>query len=129
MPAALIIESDVVLRNVVRSALMLRGFEVLDAANATEALTLLEAWRDPAPDLLIVAEAQPSSGERPVSTAVTEHILSFAPQIRILVISESTYPIVLERKALPDGCWFLQKPFTAAQFVEMIHNIFEAPIQ
>ena len=128
MPAALIVEGDVVLRNIVRGALVRRGLEVLDAATASEALTLLEVWRDPAPDLLIVADNEVNPGAKLVSV-ITEQVQFFAPHIRILVTSESPYPVALARNGLPDGCWFLQKPFTAAQFIEMIDNIFEPPIQ
>jgi two-component system, response regulator PdtaR len=128
MPAALVIEHDVILRNVVRSVLVGHGFEILDAANATEALTLCESLREPPLDLLIVdysvGGAAPAGGIRNIAAQI-QHL---SPGIKVLVISECPYQFVKEN-GIPEGAWFLQKPFTAAQLLEMVGTILQPRIQ
>jgi DNA-binding response OmpR family regulator len=129
VPGALVVEGDVVLRNIVRSVLTSQGFEVLDAANAGEAVMLCESSRDPSLDLLIIDHHLPGLERAPGSRAVGEQIMRLSPGIKVLVISECPYTVVSKQDGLPEGAWFLQKPFTVAQLAEMIRNILRPRIQ
>jgi DNA-binding response OmpR family regulator len=129
VPAALVIESDVILRNFVRSVLRSQGFEMLDAASAAEALTLCQLLREPAVDLLIVNYPLPGPEGALNSKALVEQILRFSPVLKVLVISDCPYRTVHEENGLPEGSWFLQKPFTAMQLIDMAKNILKPKIQ
>lgn len=128
MPAALVIERDVVLRNIIRSMLIAQGFEMLEAANATEALKLCEFLREPPLDLVIldyaVGDGMPSGNSREVAARI-QHLL---PGIKVLIISECPYQFV-EEEGIPEGAWFLQRPFTATQLLDMVKNILQPHIQ
>jgi DNA-binding response OmpR family regulator len=126
VPAALVIQRDVVLRNVIRSALMSQGFETMDAANALEANALCELLLNPPIDLLIFDHAPAATG---ANTIFAQQLLALAPTIKILVISECPYQDVTDGDGIPAGGWFLQKPFTAAQFLDTLRHILEPLIQ
>jgi|SRR5215469_14025339 len=128
MPAALVIERDVVLRNIVRSLLMAQGFEMLDAANALEALTLCKSLEDPPLDLLIVDHALEGATPAWNSREIAAQIERWLPGIKVLVISECPYQRVFA-DGLPDGSWFLRKPFTATQLLDMVREILQPRIQ
>jgi DNA-binding response OmpR family regulator len=128
VPAALVIERDVVVRNFVRTLLMAQGFEMLDAASATEAMKLCASLQDPPLDLVIIDHGLPGPEGTGHSGAVAEQFHRWSPAARILVISDCSYQAVSE-DGLPDGAWFLQKPFTAPQLVDMVKNILHPKIQ
>ena len=125
MPVALVVDRNVVVRNVIRSILMPHGFEMLDAANAAEALALCRSLCSQPIDVLIVEHALgPETGK-----AVAGQILESRPEMQVLVISDLGNASVLEEDGLPPGASFLQKPFTAAQLLAAIRNLLEPKIQ
>jgi DNA-binding response OmpR family regulator len=128
MPAALVIERDVILRNVLRGVLVGHGFELLDAANAKEARTLCESLREPLLDLVIIDHAMGDEAPGASNREVAARIRHFSPAVKVLVISDCPYQMIHE-DGIPDGAWFLQKPFSTTQFVEMVRNILQPRIQ
>jgi CheY-like chemotaxis protein len=129
VPAALVVERDAVLRNLIRSVLTSQGFEIVDAANVAEAHTLTELLLNPPVDLLILGHASAGSGDAPPNIQFVERLLSLAPTIKVLVISECPYQVVVEENGIPkDGC-FLQGPFTGAQLLDIVRSILEPRIQ
>lgn len=129
MPAALVVERDPVLRNVIRSVLMSQGFETMDAANADEANALCELLLNPPVDLLILDHAPAAGGGTPQNAVFAEQLLGLAPTVKILIVSDCSFQVVAEEKGVPEGAWFLPKPFTAAQLLDMVRNILEPRIQ
>lgn len=128
MPAALVIERDVVLRNIVRSVLIGQGFEMLEASNVTDALRLCESLREPPLDLLILDHAVGSAMPAGNSRDVAARIQRLSPGAKVLVMSECSYRFA-DEDGIPEGAWFLQKPFTAAQLLDMVKNILQPRIQ
>jgi DNA-binding NtrC family response regulator len=129
VPAALVVERDAVLRNLIRSVLTAQGFEIVDAANVAEAHTLTELLLNPPVDLLILGHASAGSGDPLQNIHFVERLLGLAPTIKVLVISECPYQVVVEQNGRPkDGC-FLQGPFTAVQLLDIVRSILEPRIQ
>lgn len=126
MPTALVVERDAVLRNIVRSVLTAQGFETMDAANAEEAVALCDLLRDL--DLLIAGHTL-AGPEDLIGSCVAEQLRMLAPQVKVLVISDCPYQVVFDQKGIPEGAWFLQKPFTEAQFLNTVKQILEPRIQ
>lgn len=129
MPAALVVERDPVLRNMIRSVLTAQSFEIVDAANVTEAHALFELLLNPPIDLLIIGHTSAGRGGELQNIVFAERLLSLAPTIKVLVISEFPYQVVVEENGIPkDGC-FLQGPFTAVQLLDLVRSILEPRIQ
>ncbi|HEY7388425.1 MAG TPA: hypothetical protein VH640_07940 [Bryobacteraceae bacterium] len=129
MPAALVVERDAVLRNIIRSVLTAQGFEIVDAANVAEAHALTDLVLNPPVDLLILGHASAGGGDPLQNIHFVERLLSQAPTIKVLVISECPYQVVVEENGIPkDGC-FLQGPFAAAQLLDTVRSILEPRIQ
>ncbi|MBV9506249.1 MAG: response regulator [Acidobacteriia bacterium] len=124
MPTALVVDRDVLMRNLARSVLTQRGYEVLDAVDAREASAICEFLDNTKIDLLIVESGtDPKSGK-----AVAERVMQCCPAVKILIISELTYTVIDHGQGLPAGFSFLQKPFTALQLLSAIQNTLEPRI-
>jgi two-component system, cell cycle sensor histidine kinase and response regulator CckA len=129
VPAALVVERDAVLRNIIRNVLTSQGFETMEAANAGEANALCQLLLTPPIDLLILDHAPIGAGGKSENTIFAEQLIGLAPTIKILVISECSFPVVSDEDGIPQGSWFLQKPFTPAQLLDTVKNILEPRIQ
>jgi DNA-binding NtrC family response regulator len=128
VPAALVVERDAVLRNLIRGVLTGQGFEIVDAANVTEAHAVIDLLLNPPIDLLVIGHTSAGSGGDS-HILFAERLLSLAPTIKVLVTSECPYQLVVQENGIPkDGC-FLQGPFTAAQLLDLVRSILEPRIQ
>jgi DNA-binding response OmpR family regulator len=129
VPAALVVERDAVLRNIVRTALTSQGFEAMDAVNAAEADALCALLVDPPIDLLILDHVLLAANAWLDNRLFVAKLLELLPVLKVLVISDCSYEVVAREDGLPSGAWFLQKPFTAAQFLEAVKNLLQPRIQ
>jgi len=119
VPAVLIVDDEPIVRNMVRTSLAEKGYTVLDATGAAEALELCKSLGDQEIDLLIVDHGlMPDKGR-----TVAEDILQFCPHIKVLVMSGRSYQMVHEEDGFPPGSAFLQKPFTAQQVLATVQNV------
>ncbi len=129
MPAAFVVERDAVLRNMVRSVLTAQGFEIMDAATVAEAYALFELLLNPPIDLLILGHTPAAGEEPPPHRILAEELLSRVPIMRVLVTSDCPYQVVAQENGIPQGGYFLQKPFTGVQLLNTVRNILEPSIQ
>jgi DNA-binding response OmpR family regulator len=118
-PAVLIVDDEPSVRNMVRMSLAEKGYTVLDATGAAEALELSKSLGDQQIDLLIVDHGlTPGNGR-----ALAESILQFCPHSKVLITSGRSYQLVHEEDGFPPGSAFLQKPFTAQQVLATVQNV------
>jgi DNA-binding NarL/FixJ family response regulator len=129
VPAALVVERDAVLRNIIRSVLTAQGFEIVDAANVAEAQSLIDLLLNPPVDLVILGHPCADGADPLQSINFVERLLSLAPTIKVLVISECPYQVVVEENGMPKDGSFLQGPFTAAQFINTVRSILDPQVQ
>jgi CheY-like chemotaxis protein len=119
VPTVLIVDDELIVRNVVRLSLSKEGYAVLDASNASEAAALCRSLGDQQLDLVIIDHGLPDEKGR----AVAEDIVRFCPAVKVLIISGYSYQIVREEDGFLPGSSFLQKPFTAQQLLSTVENI------
>jgi CheY-like chemotaxis protein len=101
-PAVLVVEDEPLLRLLVAELLLDSGFRVIEAANAAEALTILNAGLQV---LVLLADVDMPPGMSGYELAHEVH--SNWPEIEILVTSGRRWP---EQGDLPAGAAFLAKP-------------------
>jgi two-component system cell cycle sensor histidine kinase/response regulator CckA len=106
----LVVEDEESVRVLARRVLTARGYQVLDAASAAEALTLTENGRRPL-DLLVTDVVMPGMG----GPALAERLVAEQPGLRVLYISGYAEEAIRRQGSLPAGGSLLEKPFTADQ--------------
>ena len=101
-PLVLVVEDEALVRMVMSDVLTEAGFEVLDAANVAEALTILAA---PLEVRVVVTDVEMPPG--PNGFDLAREVARRWPRIEILVSSGRHWP---QAGNLPLGAAFLEKP-------------------
>ena len=116
MSNVLVVESNVIVRNLMIRVLSEHGFTVYEAATATEALELCKSFGNQQLDLLIADHAT-------TGRDITESILASCANTKVLHISGWPFETVQQEQALSPGSSFLQKPFTAAELLHSVRDL------
>ena len=113
----LVAEDEESLRTLTARMLAQRGYEVITAETATDALAILE--REPERiDLLLTDLVMPELSGR----ALAERVTALAPQIRVLFMSGYSDDTVTRSGNLEPGAAFLEKPFTSNQLATKVRE-------
>lgn len=104
----LLVEDEVVVRNLARSVLELYGYTVLEAEHGKEALRIGQEHSGPI-HLLLTDTVMPRMGGREVA----KRLASVRPETKVLYMSGYTDKTIVQHGMLEPGTAFLQKPFTA----------------
>jgi PAS domain S-box-containing protein len=116
----LLVEDEDVVRDLAREALEERGYSVIAARHAGEALLVAE--RHPGPiHLLLTDVVMPHMGGRELSERVT----SLRPGMSVLYVSGYTDDEVLRHGVMEAEVAFLQKPFTAEALLERVRVLLD----
>jgi CheY-like chemotaxis protein len=113
----LVVEDEMPVRVIIRSILQRLKYTVLEAANGTEAISMLQAPDAKPVDLLMTDLVMPEMGGK----ELVARTLQGQPDMRIIMISG--YPIA-PHEDLPAGTRFLQKPFTPKALAEAVRDAF-----
>jgi PAS domain S-box-containing protein len=117
----LLAEDEDSVRRLARRILEEAGYIVLEAREATEALTISEGWHGPI-DLLVTDVVMPELNGRELA----ERLSVLRPGIQILYISGYTDHDVLDGIVGP-GNNFLQKPFTPESLASKAREALDVP--
>ena len=113
----LLVEDQAVLRLFVADLLRSKGgFTVIEAANADEALTLLEASGDTVRALVTDVE-MPGSMDGFTLTRLAHKAW---PHMGLVVVSGRAKP---QADDVPEGTVFLSKPFRAKALIKAVHSV------
>jgi CheY-like chemotaxis protein len=121
----LVLDDNVVVRNVVREVLRREGYSVLEARNYEEALALCESLGGEQIDALVVDHGLPHASGR----ALAEQIVKSCPDLKVLVISGWPFHMVQAQGGVLPGASFLAKPFSAATLAAAVNDMFSARLQ
>jgi two-component system cell cycle sensor histidine kinase/response regulator CckA len=106
--SVLVVEDDPAVRALASRVLQDRGYSVLEAASAPEAIRIAEAYGPPI-DLLVTDLIVPDMSGRRLAESIRAH----HPGIRTLFMSGFTRRDVQHQGLLEPGAPFIEKPFTA----------------
>jgi len=112
----LVVEDEPLVRMLGNEVLTEAGFRVIEAANATEALVLLEAR----PDILVVITDVELKGENGFELA--RFVRQRWPRVGIILCSGRAFPAPGE---VPINAVFLGKPYPLATLVEQVKAMAE----
>jgi nitrogen-specific signal transduction histidine kinase/CheY-like chemotaxis protein len=117
----LVVEDREALRRLICDVLDRRGFQILEAKNAKEAIDLA-AGREESIQLIVTDLVMPGlSGDRMV-----DEILAARPATKVLFISGYGDDRIADRISRSSNTGFLQKPFTPDQLVGKVREVLGA---
>jgi two-component SAPR family response regulator len=124
LPTVLIVESNAIVRNLLRDIFSRHGFIVLDAVSHSEAMHLLRVIADEEVDLLVIEQSE-NSGAGSLARGAAD----LRPAVKVLFTFEGEVAgISLESADMP-GSAFLQKPFTEARLLEEVTALLDPTTQ
>jgi CheY-like chemotaxis protein len=118
----LLVEDEHAVRAIARAALTRRGYRVLAAGDAAEALALADAAAEPI-HLLLTDVVMPGMGGRELA----ERMVAERPGLRVLFMSGYTEDEVLHRGVSADAMAFLPKPFTPEALAARVREVLDGP--
>ena len=117
----LLVEDDPPIRTLIRRALKGQGYELLEACNGQEALSLASDHRGPI-DLLVADVVMP----RMDGFTLGERLVGLRPETRVLLMSGQAHQSVAVRGGLKEaGHAFLLKPFTRDSLLQTIRELLD----
>lgn len=118
----LLVEDDPRVRTLLRDLLSLRGYTIIDAEDAQEALLKLSQTRRGV-DLLLTDVVMPGMNGRELA----EQALQMRPTLKVIFTSGYTEDECLRRQVLLNNAHFLQKPFVPQKLLEKLRDVLDAP--
>jgi DNA-binding response OmpR family regulator len=115
----LLVEGDDCLRTLMREHLEANGFEVKDAAEASEAMRLAGVWGSKRPDLLLTSAELPNAS---ASWMARELKKRSNPRMAVVYLVENE----LDMATLDGADFHVQKPFS---FIQLLSAVEEALIE
>ena len=116
----LLVEDEVLVRNLASDALRRHGYQVLSASTGLEALDLAHQVVQTI-DVLVTDVVMPQMGGEQLAV----RMLAERPAIKVLFISGYTDLAVLQHGTLVPGTSLLQKPFTPGQLVHRVRELLD----
>jgi CheY-like chemotaxis protein len=114
----LVVEDDDSLRTLAREVLEAQGYTVIEAAQPTEALALIDVHPDPI-HLLLTDVIMPQMNGRQLA----ERLRAARPDVRVLFMSGYTDGAIVHHGVLEAGTHFLQKPFTPDRLSRKVREV------
>lgn len=117
----LLVEDEEMVRCLIREVLSQRGYVILEASGAEEALDRLAEHPEPI-DLMLTDVVMPGMP----GNALARRVAETRPEVGVLFISGYTESHLTQRGVLPPGERLLQKPFTSDELVEAVEAAIES---
>jgi two-component system, cell cycle sensor histidine kinase and response regulator CckA len=118
----LVVEDESAVRSFTRMVLQRSGYQVIEAGNGEEALSLSREHTGKI-QLLVTDMVMPGMGGRQVAEALEQQ----RPGVRVLYLSGYTENTIAQRGALGSELPFLQKPFTMEALLRKVRQVLDQP--
>jgi PAS domain S-box-containing protein len=116
----LLVEDEDAVRGAVRRMLARRGYRVLEAFDAHEAIRIFKQHGEPI-DLLVTDVVMPSMSGKDL----VEQLFELQPELRVLFVSGYADEDGINAIVAREGVELLQKPFTEAALVDKVRTLLE----
>lgn len=115
-----LVEDNEQVRDLTLTILKRKGYTVLCAAGATQALTLLERHKG-ALDMLLTDVIMPEMDGR----QLYERVSGLYPEIKVLYMSGYTNDVIANRGIGDTGVQFIQKPFSPVALTQKVREVLD----
>jgi len=120
----LVVEDESAVRSFTSMVLKRSGYQVIEASNGEEALSLSRGHLGEI-QLLVTDMVMPGMGGRQVAEALETQ----RPAMRVLYVSGYTENAIAKRGSLGADLPFLQKPFTMEALLRKVRQVLDAPAE
>ena len=120
----LLVEDQASVRAIVAQTLRARGYNVLEASNGEEALTLFAKDIELRPHLLVTDVIMPKMGGAELAARLSTRI----PMLRTLYMSGYAGDAMGDLAPLNFDTWFIEKPFTPDSIVRKVREVLDASV-
>jgi two-component system, cell cycle sensor histidine kinase and response regulator CckA len=117
----LLVEDDHRVRKLARELLSRNGYEVIEGADAEDAIRVATSYSKRI-DLLLTDVVMPGMSGRLLAQRLTEH----HPGLKVLYMSGYTDDAIVHHGVLTPDIAFLQKPFTPTMFARAVRDVLDA---
>jgi len=117
----LLVEDDQGVRRIAREFLKMKGYRVLEAGNANEAIRIARESTGPIHLLLTDIVMPGLKGEE-----LVERITSILPGVKVLYMSAYTEDAIVNLGILAPGTNFIEKPFGPEDLAQKVREVLEA---
>ena len=117
----LLAEDDQGVRRIAREFLKMKGYQVLEAGNAAEALQIARDCPGPIHLLLTDIVMPGLKGEE-----LVERVMSIRPDLKVLYMSAYTEDAIVNLGILAPGTNFIEKPFGPEDLARKVRKVLEA---
>jgi YesN/AraC family two-component response regulator len=100
--------------------LRFNGYNVLEAANASNALSIFDKYSHSI-NLILTDIVMPQMN----GTELIEKILTLYPNMKVLYMSGYTDNVLVGRGLLAEEKYFLQKPFSASTLIQKVRLVLD----
>ena len=118
----LVVEDEAMVRDLAHEILVMQGYTVLTAADASEAIQLCEQHQGLI-HLVITDAVMPRLSGRELA----QHLEHLRPTAKILYMSGYTDNAMIHHGVLDANTPFLQKPFTPGALARKVREVLDAP--
>lgn len=118
----LLVEDNQEVRRMVHTVLARRGYHLLEAKDAAEALDLLNTYQGPLHLLLTDVVMPGMDGRELYGKCLQKH-----PELKALFMSGYTDDVIAHRGVLDEGVNFIQKPFSIQAIALKVRQVLEQP--
>ncbi len=116
----LLVEDEDAVRSLVRGVLRSRGYTVLEAPNATEAMRISREYAG-AIDVLLTDVVMPDISGRELA----DQLCRARPEMRLLYMSGYTEDTIVHHGVMSSDVGFIQKPFTPEVLLRKVRETLE----
>jgi signal transduction histidine kinase/CheY-like chemotaxis protein len=117
----LLAEDDQGVRRIAREFLKMKGYQVLEAGNAAEAIQIARESTGPIHLLLTDIVMPGLKGEE-----LVERVMSIRPDVKVLYMSAYTEDAIVNLGILAPGTNFIEKPFGPEDLARKVRKVLEA---
>jgi PAS domain S-box-containing protein len=120
----LLVEDEDILRQLIKNALVMNGYNVLEARGSREALAICQGSREPI-HLMLTDVVMPQMSGRELALRLEQ----LRPEIKVLYMSGYAEDVLSRQGVLESSIPFLQKPFRQYELTAKIREVLDAPPQ
>ena len=116
----LVVEDDLLVRELTTDTLSLLGYRVLNAANGQKALDLVEEYQQEI-HLLLTDIVMPKMNGR----VLAERLIQLRPGMKVIFVSGYTDDTMIHHDMFDSEVAFLTKPFSPVQLMQKVREILD----
>ena len=117
----LLVEDEEILRQLIKNALEMNGYKVLEARDSREAIMICEQYQEPI-DLMLTDVVMPQMNGQ----ALAHRLVQLRPELKVVYMSGYAEDVLFRHGVLDPKIAFLQKPFRQYEMTAKVRKVLDS---